>query len=310
VAAGQSFPTRDLMARGVGEVREVAATTKPPPTRSSSPPQGGRGTIRRSIPRSCDEAHHGYWRREADQTVSSMTQPDSLKKIGDSQSDDWNKIIADQIIGSLWLNNSDEHKHDRQISTVLAGLTGISPKDESEGMIAAQLIAAHNAAMECYRRAMLGEQTFEGRRENLSQANKLSRTFAVLLDALNRHRGKGQQTVRVEHVHVYAGGQAVVGMVEPPGGGDRLKPEDQPHAKQITHAPQPEVPRANPQQDLVPIASDAERPLPNARRKVAGSPKGNKNALKHGRYTADAIARRRDIAKLLRQARQLMGNST
>jgi hypothetical protein len=31
-----------------------------------------------------------------------------------------------------------------------------------------------------------GEQTFEGRRENLNQANKLSRSYAVLLDALNR----------------------------------------------------------------------------------------------------------------------------
>jgi len=81
-------------------------------------------------------------------------------------------------------------------------------------MIAAQLLAAHNAAMECYRRAMLGEQTFEGRRENLSQANKLSRTYAILLDALNRHRGKGQQKVTVEHVHVHQGGQAIVGNVE------------------------------------------------------------------------------------------------
>ena len=35
---------------------------------------------------------------------------------------------------------------------------------------------------------MLREQTFEGRHENLNQANKLSRTYAVLLDALNRHR--------------------------------------------------------------------------------------------------------------------------
>jgi hypothetical protein len=34
--------------------------------------------------------------------------------------------------------------------------------------------------MECYRRAMLGEQTFEGHRENLNQANKLSRTYATL----------------------------------------------------------------------------------------------------------------------------------
>jgi hypothetical protein len=32
-------------------------------------------------------------------------------------------------------------------------------------MIAAQLIATHNATMECYRRAMIGEQTLEGRRD-------------------------------------------------------------------------------------------------------------------------------------------------
>jgi hypothetical protein len=63
-----------------------------------------------------------------------------------------------------------------------------------------QMIAAHNAAMECYRRAMIGEQTFEGRRENLAQANKLSRTYATMFEALNRHRGKGQQKVTVEHV--------------------------------------------------------------------------------------------------------------
>jgi hypothetical protein len=49
-------------------------------------------------------------------------------------------------------------------------------------MLAAHMLASHYAAMECYRRAMIGEQTFEGRRESLSQANKLSRTYAVLLE--------------------------------------------------------------------------------------------------------------------------------
>jgi uncharacterized protein YjcR len=34
--------------------------------------------------------------------------------------------------------------------------------------------------------------------------------------------------------------------------------------------------------------------------KSTGAPKGNKNALKHGRYAAEAIARRREIAGLLR----------
>jgi hypothetical protein len=37
-----------------------------------------------------------------------------------------------------------------------------------------------------------------GRRESLNQANKLSPSFAILLEALNRHRGKGQQKVTVE----------------------------------------------------------------------------------------------------------------
>jgi uncharacterized protein YjcR len=32
----------------------------------------------------------------------------------------------------------------------------------------------------------------------------------------------------------------------------------------------------------------------------SGAPKGNKNAFKHGRYTAEAIALRRDVAALLR----------
>lgn len=84
--------------------------------------------------------------------------------------------------------------------------------------MAAQMIAAHAAAMECYRRAVLPEQTFQGRCEALNQANKLSRTYVALVEALNRHRGKGQRKVTVEHVHVHAGGQAVVSLVESPRG--------------------------------------------------------------------------------------------
>jgi hypothetical protein len=192
----------------------------------------------------------------------------TLKRIGGSRSDHWNNVLINQAARTLWIKHSDEETHDQQCSATVAALIGIGPKDELEGMIAAQLLAAHNAAMECYRRAMFSEQTFEGRRENLSQANKLSRTYAVLLDALNRHRGKGQQTVRVEHVTVQVGGQAIVGHVETPGGGDRPKSVEQPHA--IAFAPGIEMPSANPERSTVPSASDAERSLPDARRNVTG----------------------------------------
>lgn len=194
----------------------------------------------------------------------------ALKSIGGSQSDHWNNTLANQAVQALWVKNSNADEQDRQLSATVAALAGISPRDELEGMMAAQLIAAHNAAMECYRRAMIGEQTFEGRRENLNQANKLSRTWATLLDALNKHRGKGQQKVTVEHVHVHAGGQAVVGTVERPGGGDRSKMEEQPHAKQIAHAPEPALRSADAERDPVPVARHGERSLPNARGQVSG----------------------------------------
>ena len=139
-----------------------------------------------------------------------------LQHIGGSKSDDWNNFLTDQTLSTLWLASKDEARN-RQYSATLAALIGIAPQGEIEGMIAAQLVACHNASMECYRRAMIGEQTFEGRRENLCQANKLSRTYATLLESLNRHRGKGAQKVTVEHVHVHEGGQAIVGNVEAPG---------------------------------------------------------------------------------------------
>ena len=147
-----------------------------------------------------------------------------LKAIGGSMSDNWNNILANQASKRIWLHEIPmPMKLSSNVMRTIDALVGIAPKDELEGMIAAQLVACHNASMECYRRAMIGEQTFEGRRENLNQANKLSRTYATLLEALNRHRGKGQQKVTVEHVHVHAGGQAVVGKVETPGGGDRTE---------------------------------------------------------------------------------------
>lgn len=197
-----------------------------------------------------------------------------LKTIGGSQSDHWNNILANQAVQALWVKHSDDAERDKQLSATVAALIGIGPRDELEGMMAAQLIAAHNAAMECYRRAMIGEQSFEGRRENLAQANKLSRTFAIMLEALNRHRGKGQQKVTVEHVHVHSGGQAVVGVVEPAGGGEHKNPEDQPHAKQIAHAPELAMRCPNEGPDAVPVPRDAERPLPDARGKVAGRAEG------------------------------------
>jgi hypothetical protein len=171
---------------------------------------------------------------------------------------DFSQEVMIQAINTNWLGSRDEEERNRQIQAVLGTMLGLKPRDEAEGMLIAQMIGCHNAAMECFRRAMISEQPFVGRQQNLSFANKLSRTFALHMEALDKHRGKGQQTVRVEHVTVNAGGQAIVGNVQG-GGGVSQKSEDQAHA-QLTHAPEQEMRSSfEAEREAVPERSDEER---------------------------------------------------
>lgn len=95
----------------------------------------------------------------------------------------------------------------------LALLHELAPQDAAETMLCTQMVGTQMLAMECMKRANLAEQTFEGRELNMRHAERFLRIFTQQLDALNKHRGKGQQKVTVEHVTVNEGGQAVVGSV-------------------------------------------------------------------------------------------------
>lgn len=191
----------------------------------------------------------------------------TFKRIAGSQSDAFNTIVINQAFSSLWRAHADAEGRDKLLLAAAVAMGGVQPRDEVEGMLAAQLVATHSAAMECYRRAMIEEQSFEGRRENLNQANKLVRSYASLLEALDRHRGKGQQRVTVEHVHVHQGGRAIVGTVHP-GGGDSKQNEEQPHAPAITREPGAPMLCPDPERETVPIASGTgAAALQNARRR-------------------------------------------
>ena len=79
------------------------------------------------------------------------------------------------------------------MKSALEAMAGIAPRDEVEGMLAAQMVACHSAAMDCYRRAYDFQATTatEGRKMNLNFATKLTRTYALHMEALDKHRGKG-----------------------------------------------------------------------------------------------------------------------
>ena len=105
------------------------------------------------------------------------------------------------------------------VNATLAAMHGIKPRDELEGMLATQMVAVHNMAMEMAQRAMFEDQTFEGVNANVNRVTKLMRTFTTQIEALQKYRTKGQQKITVQHVTVADGGQAVVGNVNR-GGGD------------------------------------------------------------------------------------------
>jgi len=153
-------------------------------------------------------------------------EPDTLRAFGGSKSDRFNNALIDSMVKTGWFSPglSDEDRA-RLIFCAVTGLRAFAPADEIEAMLAAQAMAAHHASMECSRRAMIPDQPFEAGQGFRKAAANASRVFIELLSALDRKRGKGgQQIVRVEHVHVHQGGQALVGNVQTGDGAAVAKP--------------------------------------------------------------------------------------
>jgi hypothetical protein len=112
----------------------------------------------------------------------------------------------------------------RGLNFLLAVVKGVEPRDQVETVLAAQMAAVHNATMTFARRLAHVENIPQ--QDSAERAfNKLARTFAAQVEALKRYRTGGEQTVRVEHVTVNEGGQAIVGTVTHGGRGSSEKRE-------------------------------------------------------------------------------------
>jgi hypothetical protein len=135
-------------------------------------------------------------------------------------------------------------------------------------------------------------------------AIKLLRTYATLMETLQRYRGKGEQKVVVEHVHVHEGGQAIVGNVHQVGG--PTKTEERPHQPSLMNRAPRCLARTR-------SGKPCQSPAVNGKRRCrmhggaagSGAREGNQNALRHGHSTAQAIAWRREMRELLRAGRML-----
>lgn len=123
-----------------------------------------------------------------------------------------------QLLGQIVATNGEfDWKRPWTWNYLLGHLHGIGPQDPIEGLLAVQMVAVHQTAMDFLNRSMAPGRTPELIGANVNSANKLLRTFTSQMEALDRHRGKITQPVVVGNVNIADGGQAIVGSVNHPG---------------------------------------------------------------------------------------------
>jgi hypothetical protein len=160
------------------------------------------------------------------------------------------------------------------VNSMLAVISGAAPQNEVEGMLAVQMAASHQLAMTLLSRVGRAEH-IPMLESNGNMAIKLLQVSKEHAEALAKLRRGGNQTVRVEHVHVHSGGQAIVGNVTHPGGrGAGNNTDDQPHAPGAENedtrflATEPVTPlwSEDPQRESMPVSrGEGTNEVPDAR---------------------------------------------
>jgi hypothetical protein len=94
----------------------------------------------------------------------------------------------------------------------LSVVDGFTPKDRVETLIVVQIAEVHAACMRYARQLALSDNLTQ---QDITERgfNRLTRTFATLVETFQRYRTGGDQKVTVQQVSVSDQGQAIVGNV-------------------------------------------------------------------------------------------------
>ena len=126
------------------------------------------------------------------------------------------RLLVDALQLSMDGNQVTE-KDVKSLNHNLAIIHGIAPQDAIEALLATQMAAVHDATIR-HAALMKSVKRIDQLVIQERTVNKLARTFAAQIEALRKHRTGGEQTMRIEHVTVNEGGQAIVGNVTQAGG--------------------------------------------------------------------------------------------
>jgi hypothetical protein len=216
-----------------------------------------------------DEEGHHYRLADAFGTRSLQFAYSMLKGLGKATEDH-----------SLDYDFSPGSPNQLAFNAALAVIDGVRPKDEIEAMLAAHMAVTNIVLLELVARTRgsIAGHRYEGdgikRLDVLGNlTTKFMRTYTMQVEALARKRRKGAQNITVKHVHVYAGGQAVVGNVSHRGGRGVAKNEQRAYERGRENpttcaiSESPSVRSADQKREALPVTSDEKGAVSIARRR-------------------------------------------
>jgi hypothetical protein len=208
---GDTSVAATIQTEGVGHMAEGKMTADqkghPPKRQATAQPAAPAPSVGKDI-----KLPGGNVISQGRPPILTMAPPNGLKTMAGSDWPEFNDVLLKSTIAAV--ANTDPDALPQRVAAVSAALAAFKPVNEIEGMIAAQAVALHHAAMECLRRAMLPAQPSEVASKLRKDAANMARAMTDMLDAMDRKRGKGPQVVRVERVVVHEGGRAIVGTVQ------------------------------------------------------------------------------------------------
>lgn len=127
-----------------------------------------------------------------------------------------NMALGNHLLGlALHATQTENRKSPEHINGLVSLFTESKVSSPLEAMLVNQMASLHANAMRLMATA-IENNTVSTSNAMYAQANKLMRSFALHVEAYEKLKRGGQQRIKVDHVHVHEGGQAIVGNINQP----------------------------------------------------------------------------------------------
>lgn len=135
-------------------------------------------------------------------------QPAAKNKLGTYNVDLGNNLLNQAVSSCM----TQEKRNARDIQALVSVFEETNVQSPVEAMLLSQILAVHTQIMRTMAFAQ-GSCALSTQETLLCIANKLMRTFSRQVETYEKFRRGGQQSIKVDHVHVHDGAQAIVGNI-------------------------------------------------------------------------------------------------